>query len=468
MPLFKRTELAAFLDELADPRRVKQVYLIFGDRFLCRQMAAEAVAVLLPGEGQRSQQLIKVDGDNEDPINTLNILKTYSLFGGRRVIRVNDSRLFFSKNIAGNIWEKAVQAFQDKKEAAAGRYLQQMLAMLPANAASLQELHELTAGKWRDIFGFARPDDTSWLTAMNPAAIPPPKAAKGNTGELYMQALEQGLPEDTVLLLLAETVDKRTRLFTFLKKIGGVLDVSVESGSSRAAQQDQSAVLSVIVRDTLKRYGKTIGEPVLKSLLERVGFHPVAAAMEAEKLALYADDTTRITVAHLDAVTCRSREDALFELTEAIVGKKNSEALLLAARLREGGMHPLAILAGLRNFIRRLLLAASLQQGMGQLFTPGTSFPVFQKTVLPLLKERHGEELAAMPGHPYALYSTFQQASLLPTINLLHALKELLEAEYRLKSSPLAAELVLDNLLFQMLEDIPNDGQEVANQAAYR
>ncbi len=215
-----------------------------------------------------------------------------------------------------------------------------------------------------------------------------------------MQAFEQGLPEDTVLLLLAETVDKRTRLFTFLKKIGGVLDASVESGSSRAAQQDQSAVLSAIVRDTLKRYGKTIGEPVLKSLLERVGFHPVAAAMEAEKLALYADDTTRITLAHLDAVTCRSREDALFELTEAIVGKKNSEALLLSTRLREGGMHPLAIIAGLRNFIRKLLLAASLQQGMGPLFKPGTSFPVFQKTVLPLLKERHGEELAACRATP--------------------------------------------------------------------
>ncbi len=52
MPLFKRTELAAFLDELADPGRMKQVYLIFGERFLCRQMAAEAVAALLPGKGR--------------------------------------------------------------------------------------------------------------------------------------------------------------------------------------------------------------------------------------------------------------------------------------------------------------------------------------------------------------------------------------------------------------------------------
>ena len=127
MSFFKRTELPAFLDELADSGRRKQVCLIFGERFLCRQIAAEAITVLLPEERQRSQQLVTVDGDSEDPINTLNILKTYSLFGGRRVIRVNDSRLFFSKNIAKNIWEKAVQAYQDKKEAAAGRYLQQIL-----------------------------------------------------------------------------------------------------------------------------------------------------------------------------------------------------------------------------------------------------------------------------------------------------------------------------------------------------
>ncbi|MEJ2689685.1 MAG: DNA polymerase III subunit delta, partial [Deltaproteobacteria bacterium] len=455
MPLFKRTEFAALLEELADPGRMRQVYLIFGERFLCRQMAAEAVAAMLPDERQRPQQLISVDGDNEDPINTLNILKTYSLFGGRRVIRVNDSRLFFSKNIAKNVWEKAVQAYQDKKEAATGRYLQQLLAMLPESAASLHDLQTLTAGKWQDIFGFSRPTDIDWLSEMNPVAIPPAKTAMGNIGELYMKALEQGLPEDTVLLLLAETVDKRTRLFTFLKKIGGVLDASVETGSSRTAQRDQSAVLSAIVKDTLKKYGKTIGESVLKSLLDRVGFHPVAAAREAEKLALYADDTARITSEHLDAVTCRSKEDALFELTEAIIGQKNSQALMLMTRLREGGMHPLAIIAGLRNFIRKLLLASSLQQGLGPQFKQGIPYPVFQKTVLPLLKEHHIEELTNLPSHPFALYSTFLQASLLPISKLLHALNELLEAEYRLKSSPLAAELVLDNLLFQMLRRLP-------------
>lgn len=471
MPLFKRTEFDAFLAELADTARPRQVYLIFGERFLCRQMAAEAVVALLPDEKQRSQQLISVDGDHEDPINTLNILKTYSLFGGRRVIRVNDSRLFFSKNIAKNIWEKGVQAYEDKNETAAGRYLRQLLAMLPGDAPSLEDLQNLAENKWKDIFGFAKPGATGWLSEMNVAAIPPAKTAKGNVAELYMQALEQGLPEDTVLLLLAETVDKRTRLFTFLKKVGGVLDASVESGTSRAAQQDQNAVLSSIVRETLKRYGKTIGEPVLKALLERVGFHPVAAAMEAEKLALFADDAARITIAHMEAVTCRSREDALFELTEAMVGNKNSLALMLLTRLQEGGMHPLAIVAGLRNFIRKLLLAASLQQGMGQLFRPNTSFPGFQKNVLPLLKERHAGELSSLPGHPYALYSTFLQASRMPIPKLLHTLTELLEAEYRLKSSPLAAGLVLDNLLFQILEDYhpaakqTQTGRHMAEQA---
>lgn len=464
MPLFKRTEFAAVLKELADPERVRQVYLLFGERFLCRQMASEAIAALLPDERQRSQQLITVDGDNEDPLNTLNILKTYSLFGGCRVIRVNDSKLFFSKNIAKNIWEKAVQAHQNKKEASTGRYLQQLLAMLPDNPASLADLRDLSAARWQEIFGFARPTDGDWLTEINPAAIPPAKTTKGNISEQYMEALEQGLPEGTVLLLLAETVDKRTRLFTFFKKIGAVIDASVESGMSRAAQQDQAEVLSTIVRETLKRYDKTIGEPALKALLERVGFHPVGAAMEAEKLALYAGDTPRITIDHLDAVTCRSREDALFELTEAIASQKNSQSLLLMTRLLEGGMHPLAIVAGLRNFIRKLLLAAALQQGMGPAFKNGAPFPVFQKTILPLLKERHGDELANLPGHPYALYNTFLQAALLPVPRLLHALMELLEAEYRLKSSPLAAELVLDNLLFQLLKG----GEKGANKTTRR
>jgi DNA polymerase-3 subunit delta len=450
MPIFKRTELPEVIKEISDGHP-SQIYLVFGERFLCQQIANDLIAALLPDEENKSQALMNVDGDHEDPLDTLNLLRTYSLFGGQRLIKVTDSKLFFSRSIAENIWDKAVRAGQEKKEKSVNRYLRQFLAMAPEIADSetpCDDLAELSGSKWRELFGFAKPPDTGWLREikLEPTVE---KSSRGDIGQLYIQTLEQGLPPGHLLLLLAESVDKRTRLFTFIKKQGIVIDAAVDSGASKAARQDQREVLASLVNDTFNKYGKTITEKVRQALLERVGFHPVAAVMEAEKLALYADADKQITIEHLDAVTCRSREDALFELFEAIALQQQDLSLLLMKRLQEGGMHALAIISGLRNFVRKMLLARSLQLTLGG-FKAATTYPSFQKNMLPELQHQFKKETADLPSHPYALYNIFKQAASFSIGRLQNILSILLEGEYVLKSTPLAPSLVLDTLLFQV------------------
>ncbi|HIE52387.1 MAG TPA: DNA polymerase III subunit delta, partial [Armatimonadetes bacterium] len=58
----------------------------------------------------------------------------------------------------------------------------------------------------------------------------------------------------------------------------------------------------------------------------------------------------------------RTRDEALFEFTEAFAGANLAGALLSLHRLRENGIHSLMIVAGLRNFIRKLLLARAFQE----------------------------------------------------------------------------------------------------------
>jgi DNA polymerase-3 subunit delta len=183
-----------------------------------------------------------------------------------------------------------------------------------------------------------------------------------------------------------------------------------------------------------------------------VGFHPVAAVMESEKLALYAADKQVITKADIDAVIGRTREEALFELNEAVTSDKLEEGLTILSRLQESGIHPLVILKTLTNHLKKLLLIRSFQDLGDPQYSKSIPFPAFQKVYLAKLKEGRDEWSSLLwKNHPYGLYMLFRQASRYSCQELENNLKELLKAEYRLKSSSVDNRLIVDNLLFNIM-----------------
>ena len=103
MTIYKRQDLPGLLKNI-DQDPSNQLYLVLGDRYLCRQALTDLLDHLLPDEKQRAGCLVTVDGDHEEPLQTLNQLRTYSLFGGRRIITVMDSRLFLSQVVAKTLW----------------------------------------------------------------------------------------------------------------------------------------------------------------------------------------------------------------------------------------------------------------------------------------------------------------------------------------------------------------------------
>ena len=206
---------------------------------------------------------------------------------------------------------------------------------------------------------------------------------------MYTLAFEAGIPRDNILVLLAEAVDKRKRLYKYIKQHGVILDLAVDPGSSAAAKRDQDKVLTELLQSTLAKYGKEIEPQTVPLFLERVGFHPVAAVMEAEKLALYVDDSKVITQEDVDAIIGRTREEALFELTEAVTSGKFEDGLLILDHLQSSGIHGLAILATLRNHLKKLLLVRSLQEVKSPAYTKSLSF-LFSKRVISRNSRRGG------------------------------------------------------------------------------
>ncbi len=456
MPVYKRQDFPKLLSEIKQGF-TSQIYLIWGERYLCRSASEELIDHLLPVQDRQTTSLQHIDGDQEDFNKTLNLLKTYSLFSGPQIIRVADSKLFYSKGVAKSVWDKACEKKERNETRQALRYLLQMLNLAGISPDDFddEDITSLSATRWKKLFGFNKPQgDLSWVQDLlaDSADTSPAKEMKNDAASMFVQAYEGGIPQDNTLILLAEAVDKRKRLYKYIQEHGVILDLAVDSGGSAAAKRDQEKILKELIRNTLAKYDKKIDPDTLPVLLERVGFHPVAAVMESEKLALYVADRETITRDDIDAIIGRTREEALYELTESVTSGKLEDGLLILAHLQDNGVHSLAILATLRNHLKKLLLVRSLQGLRSPAYTQSLSYPVFQKNYLPKLKEDRDEWSNLLwKIHPYALFMLFRQAKQFRCEDLQDGLKEVLAAEYRMKGSSVDNRLIMDNLLFSLM-----------------
>ncbi len=451
MPQLKRSELQAQIKE-KNFLSESQIYLFFGERFLCKETADSLQEILLR---QQPGAVHTIDGDREDPGQTLARLMSYSLLPGRQIYRVADSRIFHSKTVVAEIWAKAVQAFQAGRPGPASRHL---LAM--AQAADLKidgpaPLSEIKPQEWKKIFAFDKPgENLVWADNLLYESQEITAATTANLVDRYIEAFTKGLPGGNILLLTAETVDKRQRLFTYIKKKGTIIDCSVASGTNAAAQNEQKAVLQEMMERTLAEFGKRIDIPAMDLFFERVGFYPVAVVTETEKLAHFVGNRPVITCSDVEIMVGRNREDALYELTDAFSKRQVGRTLTLLSRLLEQGFHSLAILATMRNFLKKQLIYRSLQLRPTPVWRRGMNAKEFQNHYLPDLKTQ-GEWLELLQGHPYALFMSFSKASDYSCSGLKRWLVMLLDAEFRLKGSPVPPQLVLEELFLSMLQGSP-------------
>lgn len=455
MGVFKRKELAGLFKKI-DSGTTGQIYLVHGERYLCKQAADDLLEHILPDKNIRQGALSLIEGDREDVGNTLNQLRTFSMFGGRRVIRVMDSRLLLSKVVARDLWERAKNCFSKNDREGSARNLSQVLEI---GGIAAEELDTISAAAWKSRFGFAHPkNDIKWAIEIlsgqeSGENLEPPSSSGKDITDQYMQALTEGLPGGNILVLVTEAVDKRKKFYKFIAEHGTVIDLAVDTGATKAATDSQREVLRDIVNKVLDENSKRMEPRCMDLLLERVGFHPVAAALECEKLVLYAGERDSISVDDLNKTVGRTKEEAIFELAEVFSDRNLPRILLISSRLQEKGVHPLAIIATLRNHLKKLMLVRSMQELESPGYQRGISFPAFKSGYLERLKKTRDEWPKELSGHPYGIYMTFKKAEKFTLKFLTNAMNTLLDAEYNLKGSGIPDKLVLENLFFRLMDD---------------
>ena len=143
-----------------------------------------------------------------------------------------------------------------------------------------------------------------------------------------------------------------------MEELGVVVDFSVASGTSRQARTQQERVLRDQTHEILATEGKTIEAGALSLLLERTGFNLWALKTQLEKLISFVGDDTHITLEQVEGMSDQFREEALYELNNAVAGRGLRKRVALSKSpigpeptIRFNCLPPLA------NEIRRLITA---------------------------------------------------------------------------------------------------------------
>lgn len=163
-------------------------------------------------------------------------------------------------------------------------------------------------------------------------------------GQRELEAyLARGLPP-TVVILTAEGLDRRSRLFKVIQQHGAIHPCDATGWRQAPGWVEQAA----------SRNGKRITPQAAQMLVSLTGVGLRTLGLEVEKLAAYVGERAEITEEDVDAVASRLSEASVFALTDA-VGERHAGRAMQALRALLQSEHPLPVLGMIAGHFRRLV-----------------------------------------------------------------------------------------------------------------
>lgn len=223
--------------------------------------------------------------------------------------------------------------------------------------------------------------------------------------------------DSTVLVLFAEKVDKRKKGIKFLIEN----TVSIEFKKPYDNQYPQW------ITHIGREMGLTLHNDAIHRLHRLVGGNLTELENQIYKIGEYIQPRRTIELADVNAVITVSREENVFDFTNAIGLRDRVKALEQLVNMLDQGQNEPAIIALLARHMRLLLtVRAGMDQGLG------------------------GAKLATLTGLPaYFIESYCDQARLWTMKKLEDSLVVLQETDKALKSSPVSSHIWLENLVLK-------------------
>lgn len=421
--------LDACLSEVA-AGKPKPVYLFDGDAFLALR-AARAVAHALVPEASRALNLVELDAA-ASPAEVAAEVATGGLFGGGKVVLVQEPAFLTSREDAAEVFAGAARAFADGRQREGARRFLALAAKAGVGVKALQpgpdgklplETKETLASELGVALDAAAAEFMD--AAARYAAERELKVQKGDDAGALDAALQQGLPPGHVLVVAAGKIDGRLPLVKKLAAAGRRVTTALEKEGQWDAQR---LVLGPVLEALLAGTGKKVDRGGEAALAERVGEDARVLASEVQKLVAYVGDRKVIGAADVEAVVVRVAADPFFALGNALEARDLPQALGVLDRMLHDGASPFMILGSVASTVRRLVAERERGRRAAGDRRLG-SYDEWQRVVLPTVSE---EELGGKK--PYGFWMKYQAAMRFGRGELLDGLAELAEADVAMKS----------------------------------
>jgi len=428
--------------------RIAPCYLLYGEEeYLLRDALDKIIEILIPA-ADRDLNLFVLDGDTEDMDQLCESLLTRPLIPGRKAIVVRNTRIFHSRKTLPVI----IQKIRDQVKTNPARAAADFILFLRMTGWTLDDMKDggwqtISDEQWRQtVEGDEGQDRQAWLPVMTAfCATHRLEASTSADGADRLESvLKSGLPEGTHLILTADAVDKRKKLFKTLDEVGKILEFSRVKGDTKL-----KGLLMENARELLTAKGKKMAPGAWLALGKKTGFNLRPSMSALEKLITFTGEKPTIDEEDIEAAIGKTREENVFNLTSALVEKNLPVSLSILGDLLDRGDHPVMILAMLAREIR-ILLQARLLLEVRSLppYQAGMDYGRFQKALFPEIKQRLG---SATP-HPYVIYQALGHAGRFSRESLIRHLETLVDMDLALKSTAKDARLMLERFLIQVCE----------------
>jgi len=437
-----KRDLAALLADLKSDKGGR-LLLVFGDDLQVQESCKAIVDLLVP-QDQRGLNFERFDGRSVDWDQIEASLLTPPFFPGKKLIWVENSPYFFSREQKGELGEKILDFWREGKRDDA---LKLLIDLLLLEGWTQEQWERLDGASPKSLLmvldadGGELHEDAQALISYSKSRDIDLSKRKSSEGHRLATLLDGAIPEWSFLLLTAVQVDRRTRLYKRFEETGAVLFLGLERDRSGKISRES---LLEFVNQWLRQSGKTIEPQAREMILVRAGDELRGLRQELDKLGLFVGERSMIRAIDVAAIFADHGEGWIFDLTRAIGERDALSALSQLSRLLAQGEHPLRLLGTLASEVRRLLTARQLlDTDLARVWKRGMSYQQFQQSVL-----KQGAPL--LTRNPYGDYMCFQRAERFSLIDLRSYMEGLFDADFRLKSSGGQPSLVIEKLILNM------------------
>ena len=434
------------------------VYLIHGDEYLVKDVFKQLKTKLLPEKKQKTN-VTSIDGAIDNIPYAIEQLHTYALMPGTQIIVINDSQIFYVGQDRAALLEKGQAAFADNQHNKAARFFLNLLAADKRNIKDIQPeridetIQHITEG---DLSQHAQ-----WIKDVAAHCIEKKMSVPSlmNYSDMLTETIEKGFAKRNILIITTDTVQKNRRLYKSIVKHGTVVNCQVPKGFVKADRDQQDKTFREKAQNILAKSGKSMASDAFATMRDMLGPGLRNFTVSLEKLIQYVGERENITRDDVAAVLERTRQDPIFELTNAVADRNLINALAVLDNLFANQFNPLQAIAAIANQIRRLLLVADVKSRYKGSYRKGMSFAQFknsffanvleydqqlaESSIIESAQENTGTKkkkskpslmIAKNPKSVYPVYSSFKSSDNYSRQELIQAIQVLYEADKRIKT----------------------------------